>query len=284
MKTKILILIISVLAFSSCQKNKQRDQSRTPFLQVEGRYLYVDEIESIIPKGTTKADSLSLANDYVKKWVIQVLLFDKAENNITNQEEIDELVEDYRNSLIIHQYEQNLVKERLENEYTEEALLAFYNENKDKFRVNSSMIKGIYMKMPLGAPKLKNAQNWMRNFKAKSLENLEKYSLQNATSYEYFGDRWVYLNEVAENLPTEAQNLNIGSNKYIELKDSSFHYMLRILDYVPVGSIEPFEIAKDKIKTILLNTHKIDFIKKFENDLYDKAVRDKDINYFTNEK
>lgn len=286
MKLKTFIFLLSLLALHACEKNKQRDQSRIPHLQVEGRYLYVDEIESIIPQGTTKADSISLANDYVKKWVTQVLLLDKAESNITNQEEIDDLVDDYRNALIIHQYEQNLVKERLEEKYTEEELRSFYDQNKDKFRVTSSLIKGIYMKIPLGAPKLAEAQKSMRSFNAKSLQKLEKYSLQNATSYEYFGDRWVLFNEVAENLPTEAQNLQAGmsSRKYIELKDSSFNYMLRILDYIPVGNIEPFEMAKDKIKTILLNTHKIDFIKKFENDLYEKALKNEDINYFTNEK
>lgn len=279
-------MLLTCALFTACGNSTQRDQSRIPYLEIEGRYLYEDEIQSIIPEGTSKKDSLSLANDYVKKWVTQVLLFDKAESNITNQEEIDELVEDYRKSLIIHQYQQNLVKERLEEAYTEEQLLAFYTDNKDKFRLSNSVIKGVYMKMPLGAPKLANAQKWMRAFNSKSLENLEKYSLQNATSYEYFGDKWVYFNEVAGNLPAQAQNMQAGlsKNKYIEVNDSSFHYMLRVLDYLPVGSIEPYEMAKDKIKNILLNTQKIDFIKNFENKLYDEAVKDNDINYFKNEK
>lgn len=285
MPLKFIIFLLGSLTLFACNKGQKRDQSRVPYCEVEGHYLYLDQIQSVIPDGTSKADSLSIANDYVQKWVTQVLLLDKAESNITNQEEIDELVEEYRNSLIIHQYQQNLVKERLQDAYTDEQLVAFYNNNKDKFTLTTPIIKGVYMKMPLGAPKLSNAEAWMKNFNSKSLQNLEKYSLQNATSYEYFGDKWVYFNEVASNLPAVAANFQSGlsKNKYIELSDSTYHYMLRVLDFMPPGSVEPYEMAKDKIKSLLLNTQKIDFIKSFENKLYQEAVKDKDITYFKNE-
>ncbi len=286
MKSNIFLLIISTILFtSSCKQKERKDESRIPHIEVGGRYLYMDELQAIVPKGSLKKDSIALINDYEKKWITQVLMLNHAENNISNPEEIEELVEDYRESLIIHQYQQNLVMSKLGQGPSEDEILEFYNANKEQFRLTNNWIKGVYIKMPIGSPKADHVSRWFKNFDQKSLENMEKYSLQNATSYEYFGDNWVLFNEIAKNLPFKIEDPVhfIKSYKYLETKDSSFLYFMKILDSRVLGDIEPYDIAKDKIKIILINKQKNDFIRTFENNLYDEAIKEKQIRYFKNE-
>jgi hypothetical protein len=269
-----------------CKKSDKKDESRVPYLEIKGKYLYLDEIQSVVPKGCSRQDSLSIVNNYVRKWVTDALEYDHAERNISNQDEIEDLVEDYRKSLIIHQYQQNLIKEKLGDGPTDEQMLNFYNQNKDKFQLTNNIVKGIFIKVPLGAPKYANLQNWLRNFNAKSVENIEKYSIQNATNYQYFGDKWTLFNEVVKDVPIKIEDQAgfISRNKYIEVSDSSYHYIIRILNCQLSGSIEPYEMAKDKIQTILMNKLKNDFIQKFEDKLYQDAVKGKKITYYKNEK
>lgn len=286
MKLRLILFLSTIFILFGCKKTEKRDESRVPLLEVEGQYLYQDEVESVIQPGSSKKDSISVANDYIKKWVTEALVYEHAENNISNQDEIDELVEDYRKSLVIHQYQQNLIKERLGEGPSEDQMQSFFEANKDKFILTENVIKGVYMKVPKGAPKLAVLQGWMRSFNAKSLEKIEKYSIQNATSYEYFGNKWVLFNEVANNMPLQVENQSefIARNPYIQLADSNYMYALRILDYKLAGAVEPYEMAKDRIKLLMMNKLKNDYIKTFEKKLYDDAVKDKKINYFKVEK
>ncbi|MDR1679971.1 MAG: hypothetical protein LBR81_09410 [Prevotellaceae bacterium] len=282
---RIIFLTISVLLFFGCKKTEKRDESRTPYLEVAGQYLYVDEIESIIPNDYSREDSISLADDYIRKWVTNALVYEYAEDNLSNQAEIEALVEDYRKSLIVHQYRQKLVKERLKSP-SEEDIQHFYEQNKNKFLLTSSIVKGIYIKLPLGAPKLEQLQSWLRAFNQKQMQNIEKYSIQNATDYLYFGEDWHFFNELTKKMPLQISSSAefIPNNRFIETRDSSYLYLLRITDYRVAGNVEPYEMAKDKIKTILTNQQKTDFIKNFEQKIYDKALKNKNIQYLTKEK
>lgn len=283
---RILAALCCLTLLFACSDKEKKDNTRIPFLEVGGSYLYVEDIEAVIPDDASKEDSLSVANDYVRKWVTDVLLYKHASKNISDKEEIEKLVKDYKKSLVIHQYEENLIHERLADVLTEKRLQTFYESYKDKFRLKNCIIKGVYIQVPVGAPKYKKLQKWLSEFKDESIEKVEKYSVQNATSYQYFGDKWVKFNEVTKNMPLQIDNpaVFIKANKYIEVSDSSYHYILRILDANYIGDIEPFELSKEKIQTILMNKERIDFIKNFENKLYQNAVDDDDITYFKRER
>jgi len=113
MKTsRLLILIFAVVISSSCTR-KAADNARVPLLEVEGKFLYLDQIQEIIPPNVNAEDSAEIAESFIRKWVTDVLLYEIAKRNVTNKDEIDRLIEDYRKSLTIHQYQQKLIEQRL---------------------------------------------------------------------------------------------------------------------------------------------------------------------------
>ena len=115
---KKLLFFIVVLFSASCSE-KPSDSGRTPLLELEGKFLYKDEIDKIIPLNTSVIDSVDIAERYVKKWVTETLMYENAKRNIDNLDEINKLADEYRQSLIIHAYEQALVAERLDPKISE---------------------------------------------------------------------------------------------------------------------------------------------------------------------
>ena len=85
----------------------------TDLIGIRVFFLYREDLQSVLPAGLSKDDSLLFAEHYIRNWVEDILLYDKAQSNIPNNGEIDKLVENYRKALIMHTYQQALIHQRL---------------------------------------------------------------------------------------------------------------------------------------------------------------------------
>jgi hypothetical protein len=83
-----LFFAITLVGGISCSKRNSADQTRTPLLEVEGKFLYASDVEQIIPPNVNAKDSAEIAESFIRKWVTDVLLYENAKRNITNKAEI----------------------------------------------------------------------------------------------------------------------------------------------------------------------------------------------------
>ena len=211
-------------------------------------------------------------------------MYDVALRNLGDEkEEVDKLVEEYRRSLVRYRYQERLVEEKLKTDIRESDKLNYYEENQKKFILDKGLIKGLFLKIPVDAPGLTDVKKWYKSTDVASLEKIEKYSVQNATIYDYFYDKWVDFDEVMDNLPVHVSDPNayLKANKFVEVADSSYCYLLNIKEYLSVGSVAPYDYASPQITEMLINQRKVDFLKTFEEELYNDAVRGGDVKFYT---
>lgn len=280
MRTTSLLLIFLLFCASCADKHNHR--GRTPLVEVDGNFLYKEDLQDVLPEGLSQDDSLLFAEHYIRSWSEEVLLYKKAQSNIPDNEEIDKLVENYRKALIMHTYQQQLINQKLSEKITEKELADYYEENKELFKLDRPLMKGLFIQVPLTAPQLGNVRKWYRAETQEAADNLEKYSLQNAVKYDYFYDRWVRVDDVVDLIPIQAEVPAgyINQNRHIELKDSAFYYFLNVSDYRKAGEEEPYEFAMPKVKDMLINLKQVDFMHQVKDDLYQQALkRKKIINY-----
>ncbi len=276
-----ILLTLSVSLFA-CKKAIQTDEPDS-LVKVNDRILTRNEVESLIPKGTTSADSLLLAESYIKKWVKDELVLKIAQRNLgSDKETIDKLVDAYRRSLLRYRYQEKLIQEKLSDEIQESDVLTYYDTNKEKFVLDKNLIKGLFLKVPADAPNLSEVKTWYKSGNVASLEKIEKYSIQNAAIYEYFFDKWVDFDEIRNNIPNQISNPEsfLRTNKTLEVTDSSYCYLLNIRQVLLKGQVEPFEYAEPRIREILINQRKLDFIKEFEEELYNDALDGGDVIFY----
>ena len=277
-----ILLTLSVSLFA-CKKAIQTDEPDA-LVKVNDRILTRNEVESLIPKGTTSADSLLLAESYIKKWVKDELVLKIAQRNLgSDKEAIDKLVDAYRRSLLRYRYQEKLIQEKLSDEIQESDVLTYYDTNKEKFVLDKNLIKGLFLKVPADAPNLSEVKTWYKSGNVASLEKIEKYSIQNAAIYEYFFDKWVDFDEIRNNIPNQISNPEsfLRTNKTLEVTDSSYCYLLNIRQVLLKGQVEPFEYAEPRIREILINQRKLDFIKEFEEELYNDALDGGDVIFYS---
>lgn len=269
-------IFCGLIGLSSCTKNVTIQQKGT-LVKVNERTLTKEDVLSVLPKNISSADSLLWAESYIKQWVKDNLVYDVALQNLSDDSwaEIDRLVDSYRRSLVRYRYQEQLVHERLSVNITDEEKRKFYDENQDQFELDHSLIKGLFLKIPIDAPNLNEVKKWYRSTSEASIEKIEKYSVQNAVVYDYFYDKWVSFDEVLKNIPIQVTNENefLQTHSFVETADSSYCYLLNIEEYAAKGEIAPFEYASTQISDMLVNQRKIQFLKSFEEELYNDAIR-----------
>lgn len=278
------IACLGLLIFLLCGACKEQHdhKGRTPLVELDGKFLYHEDLHAVLPAGLSKDDSLLFAEHYIRNWVEDVLLYEKAQSNIPNNGEIDKLVENYRKALIMHTYQQALIHQTLSEEISEEELTGYYTRNQSLFKLERPLMKGLFIKVPLTAPQLGNVRRWYKMENREAVEHLEKYSLQNAVKYEYFYDKWVPVADVLDMMPLQAVDTEdyLNKNRQVELKDTAFYYFLNVSDFRGVGEQEPFEFARAQVKDMLLNMKQVEFMKQVKNDLYQRAEKRDEIKYY----
>ena len=271
MKRKIAFVILSLLAVSACKQQTEK-AGKDAVVAIGNRILTREELETCVPEGLSRQDSLIAAENFIQLWIQEELMYEIARKNVANKEEIERLVENYRQSLIIYRYQEQLVQEKLSKAISQKDIRQYYEEHKENFKLDNPLIKGIFLKIPSNAPDIDNVRVWYKLTKTKDIESLDKYIVKNAVSYDDFLDHWVDLQFLFDKLPAGKRGENI-IQRHIELRDSSFYYFISIHDYLRAGDFEPIGHAEPYIKEILVNQKKADFIRSVENDLYNEALK-----------
>jgi hypothetical protein len=226
-----------------------------------------------------------LAEDYVNKWIRNKLLIKKAQENLTlSQKDVSKELEEYRNSLIIYRYQEELMLEKMDTITTEREINAFYDANKENFVLNSDIVKYIYIKIPLVEKKSEFLLKYLENFSDGILDKIQEFCVKNAVKYDFNLGNWIDVNIAFQNFPDKPEDLTdfLTHQSLWKTKDNSGFYFLFIYKYRLAGTDSPIEYVKENIKDMIINKRKVTFLKKIEDDVYSEGVRNNKFTIYEN--
>jgi len=260
--------------FSSCQFITQPQKDK-PIARVHEKHLYESDILEIVPFGTAAADSAKTVQVFIHKWIEQQLILAKAELNLPEEKKnVEQQIENYRNSLLIYAYEKELVRQKLDTNITEEKIEEYYQQNKHNFELKDYIVKVIYVKLEKNSPQLKKVKKWYQSDDDEDFRLLEEYCRQFAVNFFLDVDVWLYFDDLLKEIPIENYNKEqfLKSGKTVEMEDNTYIYLLNILDYKLKDDISPLSFEQERIKNIIINQRKIELIKKMKEDIYEDAL------------
>ncbi len=268
------ILLGVGLTFNACLFDRPVDG--TPLAKVGDQVLYLADLQSVLPSGLGYEDSVMMAEDYISKWIRNELLIKKAEENLPSSlKDFTKELKDYRNSMIIYRYKMELMLQRLDTIVGTRELQTYYNENKDNFVLNKSIVKALFIQIPLEVSRPEQVKVFCEQINDANLAELREFCLRYAVVCDIYSDDWVDLEPFLLRLTdwTGSEDRSIYPNAMIEHRDQDFYYLLRIIDHQPANSVAPMEYAESQIKNIIVNRRRIEFLKKVEDDVYLEGVR-----------
>ena len=279
LKYIFVILLSALLAQCNNENNNEKAVA-----QVGDKKLLQSEVAQIIPKNLEEQDSLLLANDYIRKWVKQELLIQKANENLSlDQKNLTKEIEEYRNSLIIYKYKNELMNQQMDTLVTQTQIQQYYNTNPDNFKLNNNIVKAYFIKIPNAVANPKLIKELVDDDSDEGKNALREYCIQYAKSFDFFTDNWVNFDIVKNNIPIDISDEKqfLARNNQIELKDSIYYYLVNIQDYKLLNELAPIQYVENNIKNLILNKRKIDFLKQVEENVYKEGVRQNKFKIYT---
>lgn len=268
---KIGLLIVILLFMGSCTLFEEKRMSGV-VAEWNGHILTSEELD-MVTIGLSSEDSAQVAEEYVRQWAIDLLEYNEAKGEMTPQ--IERLVEDYRRSLCIHDYEHRLISQKMSKHIEDSIVDNFYKQNSSRFILKETIIKGMFLILPQEAPNIEDLKkNLSGSFDEEHLEWIEKYAYQYAIGYELFLDEWRKLDEILLRLPSNEKSLqnHLKQKRQIVVEDTMNVYLLEVRDVYMRGSEMPLDYARSEIEQILLSERRVEFLQTTRQQLYENAI------------
>lgn len=280
---KYYFIIVAGVFILSCSTDNNSE--KVIAAEVGENVLFASDLSGIIPTDMGEKDSAIMAYDYIEKWVKLELLIQKANENLTPaQKDVTRELREFRNSLIIYKYKNELIKQRMDTTVTETQIEDFYVSNPDNFKLNKNIVKAIFIKIPNDVANPTLLKSLTADTSDEGLNELKEYCLQYAKGFDIFMDNWVDFETVKNNIPQEIDNVErfLSRNNKIELNDSNYYYLVKIQDHKLKNDLAPLKFVENSIKKLILNKRKIQFLKQVEENIYKEGIRQNKFRIYNN--
>ena len=197
----------------------------------------------------------------------------KSKNNSSQEtvNQIDGLVQDYKESLLINNYKEKLVKQKLDTVVSDEEIREYYLLNKENFKLNEELVKIRYLHIDNNLIDESEILSLFRSNDINDLEELEKQEL--SFKFHQFNDSiWTQLDKVLLKLPFSKDKL-LKKTKFIQKQDSIGLYLAIIKDVLPRNSIAPISYITSTIKQMILHKRKIELLRDIEKIIVKDATQ-----------
>jgi len=280
-RTAILFFLVLVV---SCNR-VQNESDRLAVAKAGDRVLYFDQIPStLVMPGMSGTDSISAVQSYIRRWSRKELMALRAEENLTAEykDEVNRQLGEMRNNLLIYQYQQQMIIQKMDTVVTDNELQDYYVSNLNTFSLTTNLVKALFIKLPETTPDIGKVRKLYRSSIPDEIRELEDYCAQFALRYDDYDDAWIPFTHLLMELPLESENQEewLARNSAVELKDDKFTYFIAIREYKLRNSVAPFEYIRGQVKTIILNNRRNAFLQKLEDGIYNEAVRNNSLKIF----
>lgn len=271
-----------LLGLSGCNLI-QRDAKEGAVVQLGNNYLYQSELDAVTQKASTPEDSARYAEQFIRRWATDLLQYQEGRNHSTP--EIEALVEDYRRSLYVAEYERHIVDKRMPKTVNDAEADTFYVHHQDRFILQENILLGALVVIPQDAPSQAELKQRLTDLTDEdNLEYIEKYAYQYAGGYELFNEQWRTGNQILMRMPSNKWQKTLAPGKQYAEQDSTSIYLLQVTDCRLAGEPMPVEYARPTINKIILAERRVAFLQEQRQQLYDNAVRYGKIRFNENKK
>lgn len=279
-----IAVVAGALLLAGCRELPRYFASDEILARAGGRELRLRDVRDAIPQGLSPEDSSAYMKMYVDRWVRKQLKLEEAEVLFsTSADDIDRMVEEYRQALLIRKLEQYYVDRSIDTVFTDEEIAAYYNAHKGDFRLDRPIVKGRIVRLGLRYRQAAKLKALMGSKSEAQQQDFRDLCAKNDFTVYDFSEQWVDFPEFLSYLPTlRNQNYDalLATTSVQEMHDSQSQYYFQIDAVHREGEPIPLERLRPNIRRILFNQRQGEVIRRHEEELYERALDEGDVRIY----
>ena len=270
MKRCFLFLLLLI----SCDFNKKSDDNYVA--RVGEEFLNYSYLNDLIPENISIEDSVELANKIISEWATSKLLLQNAQNNLNDNEKesIDEKSKKYRENLILSDYKNKISKNNPDTVVTESEIKVFFENNSKNFTLYNEIIQGRYLKLNKNNFNINEIKRRFNRFNVVDRYFFDSISIQ-LLNYSFNDSTWINKNLFFNKIPNlnndEIQRI-VKNNLFYIKEDSLALYLIKINKYKKANDYAPLDYIYERIRELISNRKRIDYLIKIEKELIEDAL------------
>jgi len=270
---------LGLLLVSGCNQTSKRQIKDGDILlaSVEDRKMYFSDIEGMI-SATDSQDSLAQLNSYIEAWLARNVVLNEAEKKNPQDLDINKLIEDYRSSLLLHNYRQALINDELDTIITKAQEETYYNDTKEQYLLAEAICKARIVKIPDDA---KRIERFYRNWKKNDSASIQKYIVSNATFDSADDSEWHTIDHLLSYLPDNRfKTKDFLKKGDIQKHSDTIEYFIKVIDIIAKNEVPPLAYVREQMRKVIINQRKKDLLNKFEQNLYQNYLKSNKIKVY----
>lgn len=269
--------LVIFLLFFSCD-NYFKNKSNVDLARVNDDYLSQSDVKDVLDTSSNSNDSTIIINNYINNWATNKLLINRALINLPeeNQNNIQQLVDNYKNEILINSYIDALIEKNMNLEVSKFELDSLYVRYKETFKLNEELFKIRFIYLSKVNPDINLFKSKLKRFNNDDLKYLDSLSFQ-FNRYSFNDSVWRNKNEVFYQLPDlkKVNNYMLKKSNFIEIKDSLGLYLINIKDVLKSNQYAPLDYVSETLKRMIINSRKLKFIDQLRKDITTDAIKNK---------
>ncbi len=270
-------LCIALLAVVSCRELPDYLVGSNTLARVGREELSITEVKQAIPSNLKGEDSVVFAKHYIDKWLVRQLKIEEADQLFPGSvNDIEKMVEDYRQTLLTGKVDQYYVEKLMNNELSDKDIADYYNTHKSDFTLDRTLVKGRILRFDGSYRQSKRLKEQMRKA-ATSPTDAKTFSdvcEKNGFVLSVFRSEWINFSDFLGNLPTtRSQDYDPLLNKMDiqEMEANGTRYYFDFTSVCRKGNVAPLESVSENIRRILLTQRRSEIIKAHEEEIVKRA-------------
>ena len=275
-----LFFLLIILFVSSCEYlDGNSTDDKIALARVDNNYLYIEDI--IFP--FLQNDSSLIIEIQTDQWIRNQLLLKVAYENVNNVNNVENQVLQYKNNLILFEYEKITYQNNIDFLVSDEELNTYYENNIKDFVLPFDLVKALYAKIPVDAPDIGSFRKIIKEYPDSDINEIRSYCFQFAEKSFLEDTIWVKLDEIILNNPLLLINDKsqfLKRNTYVENVDENYYFFLKILDKRLIGETSPLSFESNVINAIILNKRKQKLFDKLRDSIFINSKKGIDYEIF----
>ena len=270
--------LVVLITMVSCRELPDYLVGSNTLARVGRNELSVAEVKQAIPTNLKGEDSVIFAKHYIDKWLVRQLKIEEADELFpTSINDIEKMVEDYRQTLLTSKVDQYYVDKLMNNELSDDDIANYYNTHKSDFTLDRTLVKGRILCFDGAYRQSKRLKEQMRKA-ATSPTDAKTFAdvcEKNGFVFTDYRSEWISFSDFLANLPTTLSQeydplLDKMDIQEMEANDTRYYF-----DFTSVcrkGNVAPLEYVSDNIRRILLTQRRSEIIKAHEVEIIKRAT------------